>query len=108
MLQFNALDYAWIIAFTGAWCNGSTAVFGTVYPGSNPGAPACLKESLKITKKLSAIQSGFYSYQSWQKTKTLTQNKLERLVQKTVSSFGIGLNKRTFTIDELFNVKGEI
>jgi hypothetical protein len=24
----------------GAWCNGSTAVFGTVYPGSNPGAPA--------------------------------------------------------------------
>ena len=24
----------------GAWCNGSTTVFGTVYPGSNPGAPA--------------------------------------------------------------------
>lgn len=26
--------------FTGAWCNGSTAVFGTVDSGSNPGAPA--------------------------------------------------------------------
>jgi hypothetical protein len=26
--------------FAGAWCNGSTADFGSVYPGSNPGAPA--------------------------------------------------------------------
>ena len=24
----------------GAWCNGSTEVFGTFDPGSNPGAPA--------------------------------------------------------------------
>ena len=24
----------------GAWCNGSTADFGSVYLGSNPGAPA--------------------------------------------------------------------
>ncbi len=26
----------------GAWCNGSTADFGSVYPGSNPGAPATI------------------------------------------------------------------
>ena len=26
--------------FLGAWCKGSTEVFGTFDPGSNPGAPA--------------------------------------------------------------------
>jgi hypothetical protein len=28
--------------FEGEWCKGSTAVFGTVDPGSNPGSPACI------------------------------------------------------------------
>ena len=30
-------------AYVGEWCNGSTAVFGTVNPGSNPGSPALRK-----------------------------------------------------------------
>jgi hypothetical protein len=36
----------------GAWCNGSTADFGSVYPGSNPGAPAA-------TIQLEGIRTSF-------------------------------------------------
>ena len=31
---------------SGAWCNGSTAGFESVNPGSNPGAPATLRRDL--------------------------------------------------------------
>ncbi len=37
MLQFSPPDFRRQL---GEWCNGSTAVFGTVDPGSNPGSPA--------------------------------------------------------------------
>ncbi len=37
MIQFDPSRF---FQNSGAWCNGSTAVFGTVDLGSNPGAPA--------------------------------------------------------------------
>ena len=38
MIQSRSLYLG--IPFLGEWCNGSTAVFGTVDLGSNPGSPA--------------------------------------------------------------------
>jgi hypothetical protein len=37
VLKYPRIGSAWNI---GAWCKGSTPVFGTVDPGSNPGAPS--------------------------------------------------------------------
>jgi hypothetical protein len=37
VLKLNAPGFPGV--YVGAWCNGSTADFGSVYPGSNPGAP---------------------------------------------------------------------
>ena len=51
MLQFYALfaGVYWRFAmYLGALCNGSTAVFGTVDPGSNPGSPAKLSEMIEL------------------------------------------------------------
>lgn len=43
MLQFGSPNYrAADLGLIGAWCNGSTADFGSVYPGSNPGASALM------------------------------------------------------------------
>jgi DNA-binding NarL/FixJ family response regulator len=41
VIQFSAHFYE---PRLGAWCNGSTADFGSVYSGSNPDAPALLSE----------------------------------------------------------------
>ncbi len=46
VLQFSPSRRAG--AFFGAWCNGSTADFGSVYSGSNPDAPACEFGTLSV------------------------------------------------------------
>jgi hypothetical protein len=43
----------------GALCNGSTADFGSVYPGSNPGAPAWLVVWMIVHDE----EAGSYSFQ---------------------------------------------
>lgn len=45
-----------------SWCNGSTTVFGTVSPGSNP---------CEVTSKSSSIRMGFFCFISFLKKKEI-------------------------------------
>ncbi len=59
MIQFSALG---TIAgcLIGAWCNGSTADFESVDPGSNPGAPAETLHRCPFIAIFCVVHAGIY------------------------------------------------